>query len=80
YTSLATVYFIQEKLTAALENYRESNQINPFNPLIHKYMGLIHYRLGEETKAEREWTIARRLLPGDIEVESWLLEIERKKP
>ena len=80
YTSLATVYFIQEKLTPALENYRESNQINPFNPLIHKYMGLIHYRLGEETKAEREWTIARRLLPGDIEVESWLLEIERKKP
>ncbi len=80
YTSLATVYFIQEKLTPALENYQESNQINPFNPLIHKYMGLIHYRLGEETKAEREWTIARRLLPGDIEVESWLLDIERKNP
>jgi len=80
YTSLATLYFIQEKLTPALENYQESNQINPFNPLIHKYMGLIHYRLGEEVKAKKEWTITRRLLPGDIEVESWLLEIERKKP
>ena len=80
YTSLANLYFIQEKLTLALENYQESNQINPFNPLIHKYMGFIHYRLGEEAKAKREWTIARRLLPGDIEVESWLLEIERKRP
>jgi tetratricopeptide (TPR) repeat protein len=80
YTNLGTFYFAQEKLTLALENYQESNQINPFNPLIHKYMGFIHYRLGEEAKAKREWTIARRLLPGDIEVESWLLEIERKKP
>jgi len=80
YTSLATLYFIREKLTLALENYEESNQINPFNPLIHKYMGFIYYRLGEEAKAKREWKIARRLLPGDIEVESWLLEIERKKP
>ncbi len=80
YTSLATLYFIQEKLTPALENYEESNQINPFNPLIHKYMGLIHYRLGEEAGAKREWTIARTLLPGDMEVESWLLDIERKKP
>ncbi|NIM03744.1 tetratricopeptide repeat protein [bacterium] len=79
YTNLATLYFIQEKLIPALENYQESNHINPFNPLIHKYMGLIHYRLGEEAKAKREWTIARRLLAGDIEVESWLLEIERKK-
>lgn len=80
YTNLATFYFTHGKLTLALENYEESNQINPFNPLIHKYMGFIYYRLGEEAKAKREWTIARRLLPGDIEVESWLLEIERKKP
>lgn len=80
YTNLATLYFFWEKLTLALKNYEESNQINPFNPLIHKYMGFIYYRLGEEAKAKREWTIARRLLPGDIEVESWLLEIERKKP
>ena len=80
YTNLATLYFAQDKLTLALENYQESNQINPFNPLIHKYMGLIHYKLGEEAKAKREWTIARRLLPGDIEVDSWLLEMERKKP
>lgn len=80
YTNLATLYFTQDRLTLALENYQESNQINPFNSLIHKYMGLIHYRLGEEAKAKREWTIARKLLPGDIEVDSWLLEMERKKP
>jgi len=80
YTNLAILYFTQERLRLALENYEESNQINPFNPLIHKYMGLIHYRLGEETEAKREWAIAQRLLPGDVEVDSWLLEIERKKP
>jgi len=80
YTNLATLHFTQERLDLALENYEESNEINPFNPLIHKYMGLIHYRLGEEVEAKREWTIAQRLLPGDIEVDSWLLEMERKKP
>ena len=80
YTNLATLYFTQERLELALENYQESNQINPFNPIIHKHMGLIHYRLGEEAKAKREWKIAQRLLPGDIEVDSWLLEMERKKP
>ena len=80
YTNLATLYFTQERLRLALENYEESNQINPFNPLIHKYMGLIHYRLGEKAEAKREWTIAQRLLPGDVEVNSWLLEMERKKP
>jgi len=79
YTNLATLYFTQDRLTLALENYEESNQINPFNPLIHKYMGLIHYKLGEEAKAKREWTITRKLLPGDIEVESWLLEMDRRR-
>jgi tetratricopeptide (TPR) repeat protein len=80
YTNLATLYFIQEKLTLSMQNYKESNQINPFNPFIHKYMGIIYYRLGEETEAKREWKIAQKLLPGDIEVDSWLLEIEKKKP
>ena len=80
YTDLATLYFTQERLKLALENYKQSNHINPFNPIIHKYMGLIHYRLGEQVEAEREWMIARRLLPGDIQVDSWLLEMQRKKP
>ena len=80
YTTLATLYLNQERLKPALENYQESNQINPFNPLIHKCMGLIHYRLGEAGEAKREWAIARRLVPDDIEVDSWLLEMERKKP
>jgi len=80
YTNLATLQFTQDRLELALGNYEESNQINPFNPLIHKYMGLIYWRLGEEAKAKKEWKIAQGLLPGDIEVDSWLLEMERKKP
>jgi len=79
YTELANLYFSQEKLELARENYLQSNQINPFDPLIHKYMGLIYYRLGEETKAKREWTVTRKLFPDDVEVDSWLLELERKK-
>jgi len=80
YTNLATLHFTQGRLKLALQNFEESNQINPFNPLIHKYMGLIHYRLGEEVKAKREWIVAQRLVPDDIEVDSWLREMERKKP
>ncbi len=80
YTNLATLYFNQERLKLALENFQESNQINPFNPFIHKCMGLIHYRLGERGEAKREWAIARRLVPGDVELDSWLLEMERRKP
>lgn len=80
YTELANLYLSQQRLELARENYLQSNQINPFDPLIHKYMGLIHYELGEETKAKREWTITRKLFPEDVEVDSWLLELERKKP
>jgi len=80
YTELANLYLSQQRLELARENYLQSNQINPFDPLIHKYMGLIYYRLGEETKAKREWTVTRKLFPDDVEVDSWLLELERKKP
>jgi len=80
YTNLATLYFNQERLELALKNYEESNQINPFDPLIHKYMGLIHFKLGEEDKAKKEWKIAQKLLPDDIEIESLLLKMERKRP
>jgi len=80
YNELAGLYFAQDRFQLALENYEESNQINPFNPLIHKYMGLIYWRLGEEIKAEKEWRIAQTLLPGDIEVDSWLNQMERKEP
>jgi hypothetical protein len=43
-------------------------------------LNLLYYRLREEAKTKKEWKIAQRLFPGNIEVDSWLLEMERKKP
>lgn len=62
YTNLGDLYFKLEQFPSALENYMQSNQINPFNPHIHKNMGLIYHKRGEEKKAQEEWEITNILL------------------
>ena len=77
YTNLGDLYFYRRDFTRALDNYQESNRINPFNPSIHKNMGLIYYSNDKE-KALREWQIAEKLTPRDLELKGWLMNLKGK--
>ncbi|MFH1258399.1 MAG: tetratricopeptide repeat protein [Elusimicrobiota bacterium] len=73
YTNYADLLFQQKRYREALTNYQESNRFNPFNPLIHKMMGIIYLQQNDQEKARQEWQIAQALLPQDRELSNWLI-------
>ncbi len=75
YTNLGNLYFYLKDTTKALINYQESNRINPFNPAIHRNMGLIYCQNNKE-KAIKEWEIAEKLAPWDLEVRGWIMNLK----
>lgn len=72
YTNYADLLFRQKRYSEALTNYQESNRFNPFNPLIHKMMGIIYSQQNDQEKARQEWQVAHTLFPEDWEVNNWL--------
>jgi len=72
YTNLGDLYLIQGDYARAVENYLESNQINPFNPAIHKNMGIAYYKLNNPDRAVSEWKNALILDPTDMSVIQFL--------
>ena len=78
YTNLGDMYFNQARFKEALDQYVQSNEINPFNPLIHKNMGVIYHSLGDRDNALKELRITEILSPGDVEVRSWLFNLEKR--
>lgn len=77
YFHLANLYLSEKKYKEAEENYNEYLQINPFDPYLHKNLGFLYSELDELPKAKREFLIAKRLLPYDLEVQSMLNWLEK---
>lgn len=77
YFNLANLYLevftsSGKKYKEAEENYQEYIQINPFDPYLHKNLGILYYKSGENAKAKKEFLITKKLLPYDLEIESIL--------
>jgi len=68
YVLLADYLYKEERLSEALPLYKEANAINPFNPYIHKNMGLIYMHIKDNVSAIIEFKAASILLPSDIEI------------
>ena len=62
YTNLGNFYFYTGRYGDAASYYEQSNQINPFNPLIHKNMAGCYEQLKSEKKAEQEYSVVRDLI------------------
>ncbi len=62
YTNLGNFYFYTGRYEDAAPYYEQSNQINPFNPLIHKNLAACYEQLKSGKKAEREYSVVRELI------------------
>jgi len=79
YFNLGELYLNQGKYEDAKIQYKEYLQINPFNPYLHKNLGLVYFYLKDNLEAEKEWQIAKIFLPEDYEIHSWLNQLQWKK-
>jgi len=77
YFHLANLYLSEKKYKEAEENYQEYLQINPFDPYLHKNLGFLYLESNETLKAKKEFLIAKKLLPSDLEIESMLNWLEK---
>lgn len=62
YTNLGNLYFSEGNYKDAAKCYEQSNQINPFNPFIHRNSAECYERLKSEKNAEREYSVVRDLI------------------
>jgi tetratricopeptide (TPR) repeat protein len=62
YTQLGETYLRLKDFNAAKEAFRESIQINPFNPMVHQGLAKALEALGNREQAVKEREIARKLI------------------
>ncbi|MFA5859670.1 MAG: tetratricopeptide repeat protein [Elusimicrobiota bacterium] len=78
YVFLGDILFAQKKWSPAAEMYIEALGINPFNPFVHKNLGVCYYSLGNTVSAKNEWGAALELNPDDLEVQAILNRLAKE--
>jgi type IV pilus assembly protein PilF len=68
HADLGAGYYERGRMDVAIEELTEAEKLDPTNPRIHNYFGLVYAMLGENAKAEQNFQRALSLAPGDSDV------------
>ncbi len=68
HAELGAGYYERGRMEIALEELNEAVALDPSNPQIYNYFGLVHAMLGENAKAEQNFQRALSLAPEDSEI------------
>jgi type IV pilus assembly protein PilF len=64
---LGAAYLQQGNLQVAKDKLEKAVKQTPKDPVVHGMLGLLYHRLGDDTRAEKEYRTALELAPGDPE-------------
>jgi len=67
---LGYAYLRQGNLAVAKEKLERAAEQDPGNPAVHSALGLLYERLGDPRAADRHYSTALRLAPGEPEIEN----------
>jgi type IV pilus assembly protein PilF len=68
HAELGAGYYERGRMDIALEELNEAQTLDPTNPQIYNYYGLVYAMLGENEKAEQNFQRALSLAPADSEI------------
>jgi type IV pilus assembly protein PilF len=68
HADLAAGYYERGRMDVALEELNEASTLDPSNPRVYNYYGLVYTILGENAKAEQNFQRAIVLAPEDSEI------------
>jgi len=68
HADLGAGYYERGRMDVALEELNEAATLDPSNPRIYNYFGLVYAMLGENAKAEQNFRRALALAPEDSEI------------